>query len=575
MHDGIRKYVQWIAAAGFSVLSIVLSMRYIGFVMFDPDPWIGIYGAKRILEGQLLYKNFFDFLTPGTDYLLAGIFHLFGLTLTAAQWTVVLSNALVVFLIVFVSFRIIKNRWLALLPGLLFALYAPYNYYVSHHWFILLPAMLVLLSGIRNIKEHGGRAWGWFFTGLATAAAFLFIQSIGLALFGMILLFIVWYYSGQHSRENGNPEFRSLSIPNQSTLKAPQVQTDNNNDNGQPGLGKSYEKGILSKSGIFYIAGFLIPITVVIALFFLSGSLHAFIYDSFVWPFLHYGVINVSTPRDILKLLMKELSDEGITMGLIYAFTAYFGIMLSFIVLVYAAKKTREHKTTGLSLVAFISLFCTGIMLGLLPNPPAFHLMVFLPVYMLSVIIIFEYTPFWSSRLVRAGFYFYFISITIVFSYNALRFLRAYERPINAVEVFQTPIGKVKMFKAYKNLPSISYPYSLLKNQGIKLPKFIFVFYWSPSVYLLTGTDNPAPLDTYVPFYNTREQARSVIRALQANHTEIVIRDNTPAFIKRQIGWLVHNPDIFSDHDPLLSYIHAHYRLEKTIPGYKIYQLVQ
>jgi hypothetical protein len=348
----IKKHFKWIVAIGFSILNIALSMRYVGYIMLDQDPWIALYGAKRILEGQLLYKDFFDFVTPGTDYLRAGVFYIFGLKLTNAHLAVILSNAAVTTIVIFISFDIIKNKWLSLLPGLLFALYSPYVYYVSHHWFILLPAIFVLSSGIKNIKEHTDKSDNWLFTGLATSGVFLFIQSIGLTLFGMIVLFIIWYY----------------------TLDKPRV------------------KPIL-RPLMYYTSGFVLPLIFVVLLFALSGSLSAFIYDSFIWPFSHYRVINLSTPSDILRLWIKELSSNGFIMGIIYSFTAYFGILLSFVAFMYAAVKVRKPKTHELSLVAFVSFFCTGIIAGLLPNPPAFHLMVFLSVYMLAIIVIFEYAP--------------------------------------------------------------------------------------------------------------------------------------------------------------------------------------
>jgi hypothetical protein len=313
-----------------------------------------------------------------------------------------------------------------------------------------------------------------------------------------------------------------------------------------------------------------------VIVFALSGSFSAFIYDSFIWPFSHYRAINLSTPSDILKLWIKELSSNGFIMGIIYSFAAYFGILLSLMAFVYTAVKVKKDKPHELSLTAFVSFFCTGIIAGLLPNPTVFHLIVFMPVYLLAIIVIFEYVPFWSSRLIKAGFYFYFILITLVVSYNAYRLFRAYYRPANAVETFQTPIGKVKMYKNYRDLPyDVSYPFPFLKDPPVKLPKYIFVLYWSPSIYMLTGTDNPTPLNTYVPYYNTKEQTMSVIDALKENHTELVVVDDSLNFIKTRIGWLVHDPKVFSRKDPLITYIHAHYRLEKVIPGYKIYKLIK
>src|SRR5260370_28202492 len=70
------------------------SERYIAFVIFllsflylcllrrytwiDPDEGIILQGAQRILEGQVLYRDFFSFFTPGSYYLFALLFRVFG-----------------------------------------------------------------------------------------------------------------------------------------------------------------------------------------------------------------------------------------------------------------------------------------------------------------------------------------------------------------------------------------------------------------------------------------------------------------------------------------------------------------
>src|ERR1700755_2144768 len=44
----------------------------------DLDEGIILQGAQRILDGQVLYRDFFSFFTPGSYYLLALIFRIFG-----------------------------------------------------------------------------------------------------------------------------------------------------------------------------------------------------------------------------------------------------------------------------------------------------------------------------------------------------------------------------------------------------------------------------------------------------------------------------------------------------------------
>jgi hypothetical protein len=40
----------------------------------DPDEGIILQGAERILRGQVPYRDFFSFFTPGSYYLLALLF---------------------------------------------------------------------------------------------------------------------------------------------------------------------------------------------------------------------------------------------------------------------------------------------------------------------------------------------------------------------------------------------------------------------------------------------------------------------------------------------------------------------
>jgi len=541
MLDFIKKYQNWILAIILSFFVVLPTLLLSNFMILDQDTWIALYGAKRILEGQLLYKDFFDFVTPGTDYVLAAVFYLFGVKLSVARIALAVSNGIVVAIVVFMSSYAIKNRLLSVLLPVLTAIYSSYNYYISHHWFILVPILLVMFSGIKNIKEQESKTNKWLFTGLATSGVFLFIQSIGLTLFGMIVLFIIWYY----------------------TLDKPRV------------------KPIL-RPLMYYTSGFVLPLIFVVLLFALSGSLSAFIYDSFVWPLFHYRIMNINSINGFLIVLLDGLTGRGLSPAILNGFIGYFGILLGIIIFIYMLVKYKGKKTQRLSLIAFASIVCIGAISGLIQNPTVNHIMVFLPVYMFLIILLYEYEPFYNKRIIRVGFSLYFLFITITLIYNSYRtYSLIYDTVYNNSVIVQTPIGKVRMVKSYKMLSDVgtSDPTVFLKEMGGKLPKHIFVLYWSPSIYMLTGTENPTPLNTYMPYYNTKEQAMSVIQALKANHTEFIVVDLTLEYAKYMYthhkGWAWHDPRIFSPDEPLISYIHTHYRLEKTIPGYTIYRLVK
>jgi len=535
MLDFIKKYQNWILAIILSFFVVLPTLLLSNFMILDQDTWIALYGAKRILEGQLLYKDFFDFVTPGTDYVLAAVFYLFGVKLSVARIALAVSNGIVVAIVVFMSSYAIKNRLLSVLLPVLTAIYSSYNYYISHHWFILVPILLVMFSGIKNIKEQESKTNKWLFTGLATAGAFLFIQSIGLTLFGMIVLFIVWHYTVD-----------KLKI-------------------------KPFLQPLM-----YYILGFIIPLIFVVICFALSGSLSAFIYDSFIWPFSHYKIANASAVPELFSMLIDELTNRGISPTIINGFIGYFGILLGIIVFVYLGLKYKRKKTSEMAFLFFTSALCVGLILGLIQNPASNHIMVFLPVYIFVIILIFEFKPFWSTYFFKIGYYVYFLLITVAIFYNAYKFYSIYNNALKEPLIIKTPVGDVRIPKAFINTGMYA-PYGFLKEMGDKLPKYIFVLYWSPSIYVLTGTENPTMLNTYLPYYNTKEQAMAAIQALKANRTKLVIIDEGMNYIK--LSFLHHNsvfdPRMVSSNEPLISYIHTHYRLEKTIPGYTIYRLVK
>src|ERR1051326_4140789 len=54
----------------------------------EPDEGIVLQGAERILGGQLPYRDFFSFYTPGSFYLVAWLFRIFGDSFTIARMSV-------------------------------------------------------------------------------------------------------------------------------------------------------------------------------------------------------------------------------------------------------------------------------------------------------------------------------------------------------------------------------------------------------------------------------------------------------------------------------------------------------
>src|ERR1017187_5852447 len=75
-----RRAALLLFVGSFAYLSLFL--RY---TAIEPDEGIILQGAQRILQGGVLYRDFFSYLTPGSYYLLALLFKVFGSSFAVAR----------------------------------------------------------------------------------------------------------------------------------------------------------------------------------------------------------------------------------------------------------------------------------------------------------------------------------------------------------------------------------------------------------------------------------------------------------------------------------------------------------
>ena len=129
--------------------------------------------ALRIVHGQVLYRDFFELVTPGTDLLYATGFKLFGVHAWILQaWTILLGVALSC-VITSLACKILTGLDV-FLPAILFLVFDFAALDATHHWYstlAVLVAVRVLFSG--HSLRHAAAAG--FFCAIAT----LFTQTQG------------------------------------------------------------------------------------------------------------------------------------------------------------------------------------------------------------------------------------------------------------------------------------------------------------------------------------------------------------------------------------------------------------
>ena len=177
-----------------AVLVFLGSLSYLCFFRryssMEPDEGIVLQGATRVLAGQVPYRDFFSFYTPGSFYLIAGLFRIFGNSFAVARSSLVVTGALCS-TITYILARRVCSRRISLLAGVLATIVGTaFRFLVLHNYYSTLFSCLAVLAAVRFVEERKS-SWA-FAVSSFTALTFLVEQSkggcLGLGLLTGILL---------------------------------------------------------------------------------------------------------------------------------------------------------------------------------------------------------------------------------------------------------------------------------------------------------------------------------------------------------------------------------------------------
>ena len=150
------------------------------------DQAIYLHDATRMLDGQLIYRDYDHFTLPGTDVVYAALFKVFGVRAWIPQAMLVLLGTSTVWLIIVISEKLMSGTT-AYLPALLFVT-LPFSSYLdaTHHWY-----SLVAISAALAILLEERTPARLCFTGVFVGVATFFTQSMALLVVGFAL-FLLW-----------------------------------------------------------------------------------------------------------------------------------------------------------------------------------------------------------------------------------------------------------------------------------------------------------------------------------------------------------------------------------------------
>jgi hypothetical protein len=173
----------------FGISYFYLSYYRNAFYDLTADEGYIIYGAKRVLEGQILYKDFFQFHVPGDFYLLALMYKLFGYSFIVARETTVIIDSLINTLLFYLSYKAIKS-WYAVLPPLFFLILGFPNWMqYSHYWSSMLFLFVSLVFFLNYLEQYKNAYL--CLTGFFIGITGLFLQTTGAYSALLILLVLI------------------------------------------------------------------------------------------------------------------------------------------------------------------------------------------------------------------------------------------------------------------------------------------------------------------------------------------------------------------------------------------------
>jgi hypothetical protein len=172
----VRKERLLVGAASALVLFLTLFRGVTPIFPFD----IGSNGvffdqAARVLAGQVMYRDFFEFVGPGVVYLHALLMLVAGPSIRALTLAMVLQGALLSLLVHAVAARICGRRWRLLAPAAFVVLvYAPYVL-GDHKW----PALFCALAGLLVLTGRARTVTATILGGMLLGASAIFTQDLG------------------------------------------------------------------------------------------------------------------------------------------------------------------------------------------------------------------------------------------------------------------------------------------------------------------------------------------------------------------------------------------------------------
>jgi 4-amino-4-deoxy-L-arabinose transferase-like glycosyltransferase len=504
-----RKLAMVILAATCAYLC--LFRRY---TSMEPDEGIVLQGAQRVLRGEVLYRDFFSFFTPGSYYFLALLFESFGSSFLVGRSALIFFGGIYSAVTYLLARRVCSRGSALFAAGLATLTTLPYRFEVLHNWDSTLWACLALYCAVRWIESA---QWKWAFgTGSLGALTFLFEQSkgAGLVLGVGVGLAAITLLSEQHNLWKGT--------------------------------------NLLGLA-----AGLAWPFVLTLVYFAKQHSAGLMLADWF-WPLQHYSLANrvpygYQNWSDSTRHLLFGSGSLTVRLITIVAISPCFvipllpliavGLLVYWIIQMWRKRAPQPISAYYVLVCATLSGLLVSVVIG---RADIIHFMYLQPLFCLSLAWMIDGRdiPGRTFRAVKPVLVVYVAIAFLLFSVPLLM------RALTAPHKIETRRGMIAV-------PSKDTVVEYLQAH-VAAGETILVYPYLPLYYYLTDTYSPGHYEYFQPGMHTPEQADEMLSELAAKHVRALLFE--ASFWEKIPNSWPSTPVSAIAHDPLATYIQSEYR---------------
>lgn len=160
----------WLFAVG--LIAVALCAPFIRYVWFLGDEGVLLHGAERMLRGDRIYIDFFEFLPPGGFIIMEGWFRIAGISLFSARALAILTIAGISCFTYLACRKASKDAPLSALIAIGWIVVSQGEWtQINHHWFTTLFSMVAAWATLASIEHPQSWLRGALTAGIAAGAA--------------------------------------------------------------------------------------------------------------------------------------------------------------------------------------------------------------------------------------------------------------------------------------------------------------------------------------------------------------------------------------------------------------------